>query len=110
MAKLDINNPLFKEPVEAPKEEAVKRSKGRPKNPEISHESGVQQGLTDDYTRATFIIRKDLLNDFRDYAFTEYMGYTEAINKLLEEKLTEVKADYEKQGKTFVPHPKRGKK
>ena len=34
--------------------------------------------------RATFIIRKDLLTKIRDYAYTERIGISEAVNKALE--------------------------
>jgi len=34
--------------------------------------------------RATFIIRNDLLTKIRDYAYTERIGISEAVNKALE--------------------------
>jgi len=38
----------------------------------------------DDYTRMTFIVRKDLLEKLRDYAYTERIDQKEAINRALE--------------------------
>ena len=47
---------------------------GRPKNDDA-----------DDWTRATFIIRKDLLEKLHDYSYTERVDLKTAINTAIEE-------------------------
>lgn len=54
---------------------------------EIKKQDSRRDPELDKYTRMTFIIRKDLLNKFRDYAYTERIEQKEAINTILEEYL-----------------------
>jgi hypothetical protein len=44
-----------------------------------------EKGCIDSYTRATFIMRKDILLKLKNYAYTERMEIKEAINNIVEE-------------------------
>ena len=80
------NNPLF--PQEQAEPEATeKRRRGRPQKDNIVRGISVQEGLTEEYTRATFIMRVDLLEKLKNYAYTERLTMKEAANKLLGEAL-----------------------
>ncbi len=76
------NNALFKS-QEQPKKEAAKGKKGRPKKEDLVRGNSAQEGLTEDFTRATFILKVDTLEKLKDYAYTERLSMKEAINKLL---------------------------
>lgn len=77
-------------------EEAIKAAenpnRGRPKKDEIIR-TGVQAGLTEDYTRATFILSVATLEDVKNYAYTERLSMKEAVNKLLTASLDAYKAN-----------------
>lgn len=45
----------------------------------------MQEGLTKEFTRATFIVRCDLLKKLKDYAYTERESLKDVINNVLEE-------------------------
>lgn len=45
----------------------------------------------DDYTRMTFIVKKELLEKLRDYAYTERIDLKEAINRSLDSFLKDKK-------------------
>jgi len=80
------NNPLF--PQEQAEPEATeKRRRGRPQKDNIVRGISVQEGLTEEYTRATFVMRVDLLEKLKNYAYTERLTIKEAANKLLGEAL-----------------------
>lgn len=51
------------------------------------YEKSSKEGLKDDYTRATFIVREDLLEKLKDYAWTERKTLKDTINEILEEYL-----------------------
>lgn len=53
------NNPIFAglEDQETDSEAEEKRKRGRPKKDNLVRDNSVQEGLTEDYTRATFIVR-----------------------------------------------------
>ena len=51
---------------------------------EIKKQTTVKDPTLDKYTRMTFIVRKDLLEKLRDYAYTERIDQKEAINQALE--------------------------
>lgn len=67
----------------------IGKSKDEPSNKK--YESSSKEGLKDNYTRATFIVREDLLKKLKDYAWTERMTIKEAINKMLDEYLEDKK-------------------
>jgi len=70
MSKLS-NNPLFSE-------EDIKTIKKATADPTL-----------DEYTRMTFIVKKELLDKLRDYAYTERVDLKQAINTALEVFLTD---------------------
>lgn len=80
------NNPLFTGKTEEP-EQTEKRKRGRPKKDDLVRGNSVQEGLTEEYTRATFILRVDLVEKIKNYAYTERLTMKEAANKLLSEAL-----------------------
>ena len=59
----------------------------------------------DAYTRATFIVRRDLLEQLKDYAFTERREIKEVINEILAAALEEIAANYQKDGRTILSRP-----
>lgn len=78
------NNPLFDTNTKVdPEKKEGKAEKGRPRNPELVRGRSVQEGLTEDYTRATFIVRRDLLDKMKDYAYTERLSLKEVVNTAL---------------------------
>lgn len=102
------NNPLFSsagedQPQEAPAQE-VKRGRGRPRKDGVVRGVSVQEGLTAEYTRATFIVDVALLKWLKDYAYTERLSMKDAINGLLQKALTDTMTEYEKDGKELLEH------
>lgn len=86
------SNPLFQEPeFDAEKErkelgiELPEKRQGRPRKDEIIREKGAQQGLTPGWTRSTFIIRTELLDTLKNYAYTERITLKDAIEEALED-------------------------
>ena len=49
------------------------------------YEKTSQEGLQDNYTRATFIVREDLLKKLKDYAYTERETLKDVVNRMLTE-------------------------
>ena len=54
------------------------------------------------YTRATFIVRRDLLRLLKDYAYTERREIKEVINEILAEALAKIEADYAADGRKLI--------
>ncbi|MCR5304863.1 MAG: hypothetical protein K6E33_09920 [Lachnospiraceae bacterium] len=106
MAKFELEeklNPLFdRGQEEQGKPKAPKKKKGRPQKPDIVRGNSVQEGLTQDYTRATFILRVDLVERLKNYAYTERLSMKEAINKLVGEALKREETRLKKQGKEIL--------
>ena len=99
MAKFNLeNNPLFSQETT---EEAPKK-RGRPKNDNIVRDNSVQEGLTEDYTRATFIVRVSLLEKLKNYAYTDRLSMKDAIDKLLTEALDREEKRLKKQGSKLL--------
>lgn len=96
------NNPLFTPPEETIEKEvavpAGERKRGRPKKDTIVRGNSIQEGLTEEYTRATFIMRVDLVEKLKNYAYTERMSMKEAVNKIIGEALEREEMRLEKQG------------
>ncbi|MCQ2417714.1 MAG: hypothetical protein MJ071_07880 [Oscillospiraceae bacterium] len=92
------NNALFapvaEEPAPAPAPE--KKPAAKKTAPKAVKEE--KPAETEEFIRATFIVRKDLLQDLKDYAYTERLEIKELINKILDTSLTKMKKDLEKQG------------
>ena len=79
------NNPLFNNSEEITPVQQEKRPVGRPKSEHIVRGNSVQEGLTEEYTRATFIVRCDLLDKLKDYAYTERESLKDVVNNVLED-------------------------
>ena len=74
------------EPVRSKKADSVEREKG-------------------DYTRATFIVRRDLLQRLKDVAFTERREIKDVINEILAVSLDEIEEQYQKDGRSLLKRP-----
>lgn len=102
MAKKNFleSNPLFNNPEEE------KRGKGRPRKEDLvrNEEGGnsAQEGLSEAYTRATFILRVDQLNDLKDYAYTNRITIKEA----LESAIAAFIDNYKENGGELLSHKK----
>ena len=99
-------NLLFAEtPQEQPQEKTqAKKSQGRPKNDNLVRGNSVQEGLTEDYTRATFILKVETLNKLKDYAYTERLSIKDAINEILERALEAEEKKLDKKGEKLLDH------
>ncbi len=85
MAKIK-NNPLDwidKEPVKEEEPKGV----GRPQTIRRDYDKSSQEGLPEEWTRATFILREDLLKKLKDYAYTERKTIKDTVNEMVEEYL-----------------------
>lgn len=108
MAKFKLEdklNPLFAEPEAKPEQAAPaaeKRKRGRPQKEELVRGNSVQEGLTEEYTRATFILRVDLVEKLKNYAYTERLTMKEAVNKIIDEALTREEKRLAKQGNEIL--------
>ena len=94
--KVMKNNPMFteSEPVatttpepqkqitQAVTEPSETKKLGRPKRDDLIRD-GVQKGLSDEWTRASFIVRVDMLQKLKDYAYTERITIRDALDKAL---------------------------
>lgn len=60
--------------------------RGRPRKDDLVRE-GVQAGLSEEYTRATFILKVELLEELKNYAYTERLNIKDAVNELLQNSL-----------------------
>ena len=103
MAKYTLgeNNPLFKQPEQPAKEAEVKEEKkqrGRPRNDDLVRGSSVQEGLTAEYTRATYLMKVELVEKVKDYAYTERLDIKTAINKLVAAALDQEEKRLKKEG------------
>lgn len=71
------------EPVKPEKE--LRQKQGRPRTIYREYEKSSQEGLQDNFTRATFIVREDLLKKLKDYAYTERETLKGVINSMIEQ-------------------------
>jgi len=77
---------FFEQPAQEEKPlEVPKSNVGRPKTIYREYEKSSQEGLREGYTRATFIVREDLLKKLKDYAYTEREKIKDVVNKMLAE-------------------------
>jgi hypothetical protein len=63
--------------------EVPKSNTGRPRTIYREYEKSSQEGLRDGFTRATFIVREDLLKKLKDYAYTERETLKDVVNKMI---------------------------
>lgn len=65
--------------------EVPRSNMGRPRTIYREYEKTSQEGLQDNFTRATFIVREDLLKKLKDYAYTERETLKDVVNRMLAE-------------------------
>ena len=65
------------------------KTTGRPRIHTDIKEKSSEDGLYNEYTRATFIVRKDLLKKLKGYAFLEDQPLKEVVNTMLDEWLAD---------------------
>ena len=103
------NNPLFSQGLQdqdtTPAQ--ISKKRGRPQKDNLVRGNSVQEGLPEEYTRATFIMRVDLVEKLKNYAYTERLSMKEAVNKLINEALEREEKRLNKQGKEILDR-KRG--
>lgn len=78
------NNPL--DWIDKDQEEET-RGPGRPKTIDREYTKSSQEGLQENWTRATFIVREDLLEKLKDLAYTNRTTIKDEINGALAEYL-----------------------
>jgi len=80
---------INREPEQAEPEQSLPKvprsNMGRPRTIYREYEKTSQEGLQDNYTRATFIVREDLLKKLKDYAYTERETLKDVVNRMLTE-------------------------
>ena len=88
-----IPNDAFVREPQHPIEKTLNEGKKQKKN----------KGLQDGWTRASFIIRKDVLDKFYDFAYTERLTKKDAITQIFDEYFKR----YEESGKKLIVDPGR---
>lgn len=89
MARMN-RNPLEAMGFDAEKErealgiEPTGGERGRPPKTDLVRTNGVQAGLPEDWTRATFIVKVEQLEKLKDYAYTERLTLKEALEAALD--------------------------
>lgn len=78
-------NPLDKASWIDKDPEEEKKGPGRPKTINREYTKSSQEGLKENWTRATFIVREDLLEKLKDLAYTNRTTIKEEINLALAE-------------------------
>lgn len=86
--KFDLSQSAVFSQIETPEAERVieypeAKKLGRPRNERIVRDNPRQEGLTADYTRATFIVKVDYVETLKDYAYTERLSLKDVINDIL---------------------------
>lgn len=82
--KLNMNNPLFETTAEPEEVKPQAKKMGRPRKTDIVRDNSVQEGLTADLTRATFIMKVETLDALKDYAYTERITIKDAITDIID--------------------------
>lgn len=103
--KFDLgnNNPLESSALFSGSDQAApKKKKGKPQNPNLVRGKSIQEGLTKDYTRATFIVPVEQLDRLKNYAYTERISMKEAIERCLTEFLDSEEARLEDEGQEIL--------
>jgi len=65
-------------------EPTEKRGRGKPRSGDLIR-GGAQDGLTEEWTRSTFIMRVSTLQKLKDYAYTNRIRYKDALDAILTE-------------------------
>lgn len=82
-----------------------KDNRGRPKTQNWKITKSSEEGTLQDETRATFIVKKELLGKLKGIAYWERMTIKELINTALTEAITK----YEKENGEIKPAPETNK-
>lgn len=64
-----------------------KSNAGRPSTIKREIEKSSQEGLPENWTRATFIVKEDLLKKLKDYSYTDRRSLKEIVNEMITEYL-----------------------
>ena len=88
---------------EQPQKQPGRKKAGRPKTSTRAIEKSSQEGIKEGYTRATFIVKEELLEKFKAVAYWQRTLIKDMINVALEDFLTK----HEKAHGTIKPIPKR---
>ena len=87
-------------------ESAEKKAAEQPAEKAVPAEkNGSDEADRDAYTRATFIVRRDLLRRLKDIAFTERREIKEVVNEILEDAIERIDAEYKKDGRSMLSRP-----
>lgn len=98
MSKKDFTGGLSSLLGDQPKKE----TRGRPKTSTKIVSKASEEGTKEDETRATFIVRKDILEKLKAIAYWE----RKLIKDVIAEALLDVVAKYESKGNEYKPKPK----
>ena len=77
-----------------------KKAKAKP----VPETPAIDKNDPENFQRATFIVRKDLLDLLKDYAYTERREIKDVINEILEKGLGDVLKAYQKDGREMLSH------
>ncbi|RXM73648.1 hypothetical protein DP144_13855 [Clostridium tetani] len=64
-----------------------KSNAGRPATIKREITKSSQEGLKENWTRATFIVREDLLDKLKDYSYTDRRTLKEIVNEMIDDYL-----------------------
>lgn len=64
-----------------------KKKVGRPRTIKRDYEKSSQEGLQENWTRATFIVREDLLQKLKDWAQHEQKSIKDVVKEMMTEYL-----------------------
>lgn len=81
---------------------------GRAKNVKLVRGNSVQEGLEKDFKRETFILKVEISEKLRDYAYTERLSIKDAVNNLLECALATEEKIMEKKGEKLLSRHGKG--
>jgi len=104
MSKKDFSggfNSLLGDQPKKAEQPALKR--GRPKTNFKDNNEGARKGTKEGETRATFILREDLLDKVKGIAYWDRLLFKDVLNTALEEFTTK----YEKKNGPIKPIPKK---
>jgi hypothetical protein len=80
-------NKFFEQPATEQEEQGLpqvpRSNMGRPRTIYREYDKTSQEGLREGYTRATFIVREDLLKKLKDYAYTERETLKDVVNYMI---------------------------
>lgn len=76
---------------------------GRKRNENLVRDKSAQQGLTEDWTRATFIIEVETLELLKDYAYTERLKMKEVVQAALDQFIEQTVRPMQENG-TLLKH------